>query len=40
MLVVLVLNELLVHGIGLDALRAESMDDIRNSKVMEEGRGG
>ena len=32
-LVVLVLNESLVHGIGFDALCAESVDIIRNSEV-------
>ena len=37
-LVVLVLDELLVYGISLDALRAESVDGIRNNEVVEERR--
>jgi len=36
-LAVLVLNELLIHGIGTDALRAESVDGIRNSRVTKKG---
>lgn len=37
MLVVLVLNELLVHSIGFDALCAESVDSIRNNDVVQKG---
>lgn len=38
MLVVFVLNELLVYAIGLDTLRTESVDGIRNGRVVEERR--
>ena len=36
MLVVLVLNELLVHSVRLDALRAKSIDGVRINQVEEE----
>lgn len=36
-LVVLVLNELLVHGVRLDAFRTESIDGMSNSQVEKEG---
>lgn len=35
MLVVFVLNELLVNVVGLDALRAKSVGDVKNSKGQE-----
>jgi len=36
-LVMLVLNELLVNGVGLDTLGAESIGGIRNSNAGESG---